>query len=123
VKSAKDHCFKNCTTCGTSWPDRDSFLADSRVEFLGYQPMFEGRHLGYFLFNHIMQCTTTLAVSVEEFRDLYDGPVWQECRYGGPDCPGYCAHLGQDGRCPAQCVCTWVREVMSILRAWPKKIS
>lgn len=123
MKEESGQIYKRCTTCGTAWADRDSFLSDSHVEFLGYQPMFEGRHLGYFLFNHVMDCTTTLAVSVDDFRDLYDGPVWQKCNYGGPDCPGYCAHLGKGGHCPAKCVCTWVREVMSLLKAWPKNPS
>lgn len=115
--------YKRCTTCGKTWRDRNAFLADPSVEFLGFQPFFDEDRLGYFLFNHITSCTTTLALAVEDFRDLYSGPVWQECKYKEADCPGYCAHLGQDGRCPAKCVCTWVREVMAVLKAWPKKTS
>ncbi|MGD9872766.1 MAG: hypothetical protein AB7T27_00715 [Kiritimatiellia bacterium] len=123
MKEESVHIYKRCTTCGTAWKDRDSFLSDPSVEFLGYQPFFEEERLGYFLFNHVTECTTTLALAVEDFRNLYDGPVWQTCAYRGPDCPGYCSHLGQDGRCPVKCVCTWVREVMAVLKAWPKKTS
>ncbi len=110
--------FRRCT-CGHEWASREDFLGDPDVTIVGYQVDFEALHLGLLLFNHA--CRTTLAIEAGQFRDLYDGPVFKKKRTESPDCPGYCVHRDNLERCPVECECAYVREIIQILRAWPKR--
>ena len=110
--------FKTCNNCNTSWEDRESFLADPPLELIGYQVSFKNLSLGYFLFNH--DCNSTLAIHAGEFEDLYDGPVFSERHTGDASCPGMCLHQSDLRRCPVQCECAYVREVLQIVKNWPK---
>ena len=111
--------FKECTCCKNPWHSRDEFLADSKLKFVGYQVNFADLELGYFLFNH-MTCQSTIAVHAGLFRDLYDGPVFSERKTGSESCPGYCLDRDVLERCSAQCECAYIREIIQILRDWPK---
>ncbi len=73
--------FKICPLCGQSWATRLQFLEDAGLELVGYQVDFQELSLGLFLFNH-RSCQTTLAIRAQSFRDLYDGPVYRDCRTG-----------------------------------------
>jgi hypothetical protein len=110
--------FRRCT-CGHEWATRQDFLDDPEVAIVGYQVDFEALQLGLLLFNH--RCRTTLAMEAAQFRDLYDGPVFAKKMTQEPDCPGYCAHRDNLERCPAECECAYVSEIVQIIRAWPKR--
>jgi hypothetical protein len=113
--------FKDCTNCGHPWPERDGFLADPQVELKGYQAWLPDPVLGLFLFNHNV-CGTTLGIPAREFEDLYDGPVYKARKTGTEDCYGYCESSENSlDPCPAECECAWVREILQIVRNWPKE--
>jgi len=106
--------FKKCPCCRFEWKKRDDFLYDKDLEIIGYQSNLDALELGLLLFNH--KCGTTLSVSVEGFRDLYDGPVYSESKTGGGECPGYCLHRDELRRCPTKCACAWARELVQIIK-------
>lgn len=114
--------FKRCGCCGCEWADRDAFLSDPEVVAVGYQAHFVALTEGLFLFQHNAEgCATSMAVKVAEFADLHDGPVFRERRTGGPDCPGFCLQRTALATCPAQCECAFVREILVMIRNWPKR--
>jgi hypothetical protein len=113
--------FKKCPLCGFPWERRSSFLSDPGIEIIGYQACFKNLTAGSFLFNH--SCAGTLAILVEEFQDLYDGPVYEERKTGTDKCPQYCLHNEELARCPARCECAFVREIIQLVRGWPKNSS
>ena len=111
--------FKTCSSCQTEWTDREAFLSDSEIVLIGYQAHFEALHLGLFLFNH-KKCKTTIAIEAEYFTNLYDGPVYVERNTGEEDCPGFCLHQENLEPCPARCECAAIREILQIIKEWPK---
>ncbi len=108
--------FRTCSCCGTQWESRAAFLADPAIVLIGYQVNFQELMAGFFLFNH--SCGTTLGLTAEQFRDLYQGPIF-EARDG--ECQGHCLHQEDLEPCPTICDCAFVRELMVIIRDWPKK--
>ncbi len=112
--------FKKCTCCDAPWFSREDFLKDNDIDLVGYQVNFGDLELGFFLFNHLA-CESTIAVHAGMFRDLYDGPMFSECLTGSEPCPGYCLHKDILQPCQAQCECAYVREIMEIVRDWPKE--
>jgi hypothetical protein len=58
--------------------------------------------------------------SLKLFRHLYDGPVYAERATGTADCPEYCLYVAELGACLAKCECAYVREILQIVRQWPK---
>lgn len=110
--------FRECGMCGERWPSREAFLSDPGVALVGYQVDFRNLLEGLLLFNH--RCKTTLSISVRTFRDLYSGPVFAARAEGTDDCPGYCLHTDVLDRCPAQCECAYVRDILQRIRSWPK---
>ena len=117
--SADSHVFKHCDVCGKYWLVRGDLLSDPGVQLVGYQVNFADLVTGLLLLGH--ECGTTLAITVLEFRDLYDGPIFQSRRTGEDDCPEYCLHAEELRPCPATCECAFVREILQILRQWPKE--
>ncbi len=116
----KDAVFKQCPACELTWRERDALLADPGVNIIGYQVNFEKLVAGFFLFNHAC-INTTFLLSVKDFVDLYDGPVFEERKTGSDDCSGYCLHKEMLNPCPARCECAFVREVVQIIKNWPKR--
>ena len=111
--------FKICTCCDNPWFTREEFMSDNQLEFVGYQVNFANLELGYFLFNHLL-CQSTIAVPAGLFRDLYDGPIFATRRTGSENCPGYCKDRDTLDPCGAECECAYVREIIQIVRRWPK---
>lgn len=111
--------FKTCPLCAEAWPDRTRFLEDPDLELIGYQVDFEDVELGLFLFNH-RRCGTTLAIRSKFFRDLYGGPFFRDRQTGTDACPGYCLRCTELSPCHAECECAWVREVLQLIRTWPR---
>ena len=106
--------FKTCPNCNFIWQDREHFLSDKSLSVVGYQAHLEALETGWFLFNH--SCGTTLAIEAGDFRDLYDGPVFQERLTGTDTCPGFCRDKEALGSCSAKCECAYVREILQIVR-------
>ncbi len=86
---------------------------------IGYQVNFDELMAGMFLFNHV--CGTSLAISADDFRDLYDGPMFTEKLNGTDTCDGYCLHESDLRPCPAKCECAYVREIVQLILKWPKQ--
>jgi hypothetical protein len=103
-----------CAVCGMEWPDLDSVLADPGLSLVGYQVNFGELRAGFFLFNH--SCDNTLALTVDAFRELHDGPVFTERRTGEAECPGYCLRKRELGPCLAKCECAFVRDLIQQIR-------
>ena len=110
--------FKVCTKCATPWPTREDFLGDRGLKLVGYQANYKALEAGILLFNHT--CRTTLALMAEDFKDLYNGPIFVERLTGGADCGGHCLHQDDLGPCPARCECAYVRHILQLIKAWPK---
>jgi len=106
--------FKTCTICRTVWPSRNDFLDDPDIFIVGYQPHFKALTEGLFLFNHT--CRGTLSIRAGEFEDLYSGPVFQTRLTGTEKCPGHCIHSKDLAPCPAECECSFVREIIQIIK-------
>jgi hypothetical protein len=111
--------FKKCPKCSFQWDRRLDFLQDPRLEPIGYQVNFKSLAAGIFLFNH--DCKGTLAIPAREFQDLYHGPIFKDRATGSPECTEKCLHQGDLTPCPAQCECAFVREILQVVRNWPKK--
>jgi hypothetical protein len=111
--------FKKCPMCGVEWTGRDRFLGDPGIRIIGYQVSFEELTEGIFLFNH--SCKSTLAIKAEAFIDLYQGPNWTRRAAGSEDCPEYCLKQEELTSCPVDCECASVREVIQLIREWPKE--
>lgn len=110
--------FKICG-CTTEWLDRDAFLRDPAIRLIGYQADFTSPVLGLLLFNHT--CGTTVAINAEQFADLYDGPIYDDRKTGTDSCPEHCLHRDSLVTCPAKCECASIREILQIVRKWPKE--
>jgi len=110
--------FKTCPMCEFVWTTREVFLADRDVALIGYQVNFGDLLAGFFLFTH--SCETSLAIHGAEFSELYDGPMFQQRLTGSDSCPGYCLRKDELLACPARCECAYVREILQIIKDWPK---
>jgi len=112
--------FKKCTCCNFPWPGRTEFLRDGNTKLVGYQANFCQLELGYFLFNHLT-CQSTIAIPAGLFKDMYDGPIFSQRLTGTEVCQGFCKDMDAIEPCDAQCECAYVREIMQIIRKWPKE--
>ncbi len=108
-----------CKVCDTKWHNRESFLSDVDITLLGYQVNFFELEAGFFLFNH--SCGETLAIKVENFTDLYDGEIFENPKTDSDECPKYCLYQENLDRCPVECECAFVREIIQIIKKYPKK--
>lgn len=111
--------FKKCSMCGFEWHGRLSFLSDPKLRMIGYQANFEELMTGLFLFTHI--CGTSFSVPAEHFEDLSRGPIFLERLNGTEECPGYCLHKNELRPCQVKCECAYVREIVQVIRSWPKR--
>ena len=87
----------------------------------GYMAHYDDLHLGLFIFQHNLNgCETAVAIQAGEFVDLYKGETFKENLKGTDTCPEYCSHKSVLEPCPAKCECAWVRDVIQIVKKWPK---
>lgn len=108
--------FKKCTKCQQLWTTRDNFISSLDIRLIGYQANFDQPRDGLFLFAHASEnCGTTLAVRVDKFVDLYNGPIYTESRTGLLDCYGFCLEIHNLNRCRAKCRMEYIREIMLII--------
>lgn len=112
--------FKRCPKCHFEWQQRTDFLEEPGLQVIGYQVNFDALAAGIFLFNH--DCKGTLAIPAAEFLDLHHGPIFKERATDSPHCPGYCLHEDELDPCPVRCECVYVREILQVIKQWPKKV-
>ena len=112
--------FKKCSCSESPWHSREEFLQDRDTELVGYQANFYQLELGFFLFNHLT-CESTLAIPAGLFKDLYVGPVFAQRMTETEACQGFCKNAKALQTCEVQCECAYVREIMQIIRNWPKE--
>ena len=111
--------FKECSTCFNKWKTRDGFMKDPKIQIIGYQVNFKHLELGLLLFNHL-KCHSTLALKVEDFKDLFKGEIYSEKLTESDECHYYCLHESDLNHCPSKCECSYVREVIQIIKDFPK---
>jgi hypothetical protein len=111
--------FKKCTCCESPWYSRDAFLQDRNIALVGYQANFCQLELGYLLFNHLT-CKSTIAIPAGRFKDLYEGPLFSQRMHGSEICQGFCEDIDALEPCENQCECAYVREILQIIKQWPK---
>lgn len=111
--------YKSCPSCGFDWPKRDDLLSDRDIVLVGYQVNFMRLETGIILFNH--NCKGTLAVCAGDFKDLHDGPIFEHKVNGTDCCPGHCLHEEDFRPCPAECECSYVRNILCKIEKWPKR--
>jgi hypothetical protein len=112
--------FKKCPCCAYTWATRADFLEDPAIEIIGYQVNFVHPEQGFFLSNHLT-CKTTMAISTDNFLDLYDGPIFSARLIGTDECPEYCLYEDDLRVCSQECECAQIREIIQIIMHWPKK--
>ena len=66
-------------------------------------------------------CGTSLALKADQFVDLHTGPIFSERKTGSDECPSYCLYEQELGRCVAACECSFVRDVLQIVKEWPRQ--
>ena len=111
--------FKRCTCCESPWLTRENFLSDDQIQLVGYQANFCQLELGYLLFNHL-SCESTIAIHAGSFKDLHTGPIFGQRLTGTEVCQGFCNDSVALEPCEAECECAYIREIIQIIRAWPK---
>ena len=112
--------FSKCSVCGCEWRRRGDFLEDPEVEITGYEVDFDDLTAGTYLFRHA--CGATVALTVRHFNGLYEGPIFSERATGSDECPGYCLYRDQLDKCSARCECAYVRNIIDLIRKWPKRV-
>jgi len=114
--------FKVCPGCRYVWEDREKFLSDPNLVVVGYQVNYDDPNAGLVLFTHeIPECETTLVIEVREFSDMYTGPICEDLLENTEACPGYCRDRFSLERCAKECKCTFARDILQVLRGWPKR--
>ena len=119
INSEKKLKFKICPTCGTEWNSREEFLSDPDIDLVGYQVHFDELTAGLFLFNH--SCKTTMSILAATFVSLYNGPIFSERATSTDSCEELCLRDDELGPCHAECECAYVREILQIIKKWPKR--
>jgi hypothetical protein len=108
--------FKKCS-CGYFWRNCNEFLDDPEVVIIDYQINVVDFAKGYYLFNHIDDCRSTIALEVEKFFSIYDGPVYEKSLRGTPECTCF----GKDSMnfaecCDRHCRDATARRIIQIIR-------
>jgi len=118
IRGGAEIMFKKCTVCGQIWQNREDFLTDPDLVIIGYQASFNNIKDGLFMFNHV--CRTTLATGVTDFDDLYKGPVYDMSLTGTDECSDLCHDINELEACNAKCKYAYVRDIIQVIRNWPK---
>lgn len=111
----RDH-YKNCSYCQKIWKTQEDLVHDLSLIVNGYQAGFDDPEEGLFLLTHENgSCGSTIGVKAGDFKHLYDGPEYKECKARGVGCPLYCLDVNNLQPCPNDCSMAWVRVVLQHL--------
>ncbi len=114
--------FKACPLCGKIWERRADLLNDPEVLIVGYQMHFKTLKKGILLFNH--SCKGTFGMKAEIFQDLYPEKEYKRNFFGTSECKQLCSNESDLSRCPNDCECSWVREIIQVIKNWqPEEMS
>jgi len=108
--------FKICPTCGHEWMTQSDLLNDRTLYILGFQAAFTEEDEGLILFNHILEnegCNTTFSLKVSDFKNLYNGPLYDELKYKSKECSGFCSEIENLSRCSAKCRNAIARDIIN----------
>lgn len=120
----EEQIFKSCPMCGRKWQNRQAFLDDPELEFIGYQANLGLPEEGLFYFTHIVAgCGSTMAIKVEFFLSLYTGKRYTDLKMLTKECPGHCLNRDLLQRCETRCRYAYVREVSDIIKNYIKNSS
>lgn len=108
--------FKTCPCCGFIWNTRNDFILSNYLVIIGYQANFDEIEEGFFLFNHIKGCGSTMAISVSNFSDLYFGPRYNEPKTGSEKCEGRCVNQPDVEVCSVPCKFVYIREIIQFFK-------
>ena len=89
IEFSENNNFKSCPSRNHSWESREDFLADNKLELVGYQVHFKTLEQGLFLFNHIA-CKSTISIQSGRFANLYNRPIYSKNMLGTDSCPEHC---------------------------------
>jgi len=104
--------------CDVDWDSRNDFVDSPDIKIIGYQACFDDPHEGLFLFNHIVKdCGSTLALPVDQFLDMYTGPIYLELRKGAGPCRGLCLDDHNFEKCQAECRMAHIRVILNSLQS------
>ena len=97
--------------------ERGALLAELNTTKIDYQINVVDFAKGYYLFNHIDDCRSTIALEVEKFFSIYDGPVYEKSLRGTPECTCF----GKDSMnfaecCDRHCRDATARRIIQIIR-------
>lgn len=110
--------FKVCPMCGHAWGSRSEFLADTSLNFNGYQADFDNEERGLFYFTHeTKRCGSTMTIETAGFLSLYNGQRYEQSLQLSEECPRYCLESSTLQRCPNPCRHAFVREISELLLA------
>ena len=112
--------FSQCKPCGTQWPTRDHFLNDPGLEIIEYQVNFDDLTAGTFVFSH--ECGSNICLTVRHFNGLYEGTIFNVRANDAEGCPDYCLYRNNLKPCEVKCECAYVRNIIGIIKAWPKSV-
>lgn len=107
--------FMTCSTCGKQWQSRDQFVDDPNIKIIGFQVNLEAPDNSLYLFNHNQpedSCGSTISIHVSHFLDMYDGPIYNEIKFGSETCRKHCFKINDMERCNNSCRNAVAREVM-----------
>jgi hypothetical protein len=108
--------YKSCTFCQKTWKTVEDMIHDPTLKVNGYQAVFGTPEEGLFLLTHYEgDCGSTLAVEAGNFKHLYDGPEYEECKARGEGCPLHCVDINNLQPCSNTCSMAWVRVVLQHL--------
>lgn len=110
--------FSRCRPCGAKWPTREFFLRDPRLEIIEYRANLDDVTAGAFVFLH--GCGSNLSLSVRDFNGLYHGTIFNVRAEGSDACPAYCLYKENLKPCEVKCECAYVRNIIGIIKDWPK---
>jgi len=117
--------YKICPKCGYEWQTQLDLLSDPTLYILGFQAAFTENDEGLILFNHILengQCNTTFSLKVSDFKNLYDGPSYDDIKYEKDECSGFCKKIENISRCNAKCKNANARDIINkILESYSVK--
>lgn len=113
----KNEPFKICTNCSDSWDTLEQFLDAADLELVGYQVAFEDLEGGLFYFTHTKEtCLSTLAIPVKKFIKLSPRAFLEKHGDEAPGCAHHCVREGDLEPCPLECECSWVREIIQLIK-------
>ncbi|HJO91829.1 MAG TPA: hypothetical protein QF753_00380 [Victivallales bacterium] len=113
--------FKRCPNCDHIWNTRDELLSDNNVILKGYLLGFSELRASLIYFDHNEHdCNSTFSLKIEYFKDLIPETTFTSKVIIPETCPEYCLRKYDLTPCVHNCECSYVRNVLEIIKHWNK---